>query len=231
MSGEGKGGAAIIGAGLIGAVATGARFCDDAARVGRLGTEVVPIARLSDDVLRAGGALRVADDAVVAGRITGAGEVIEEGGRGRWVLDEADAVELTVDIGLEVLGNLEWDSGEVPLTPPIQQLSGMWMAEGGPESAPTAWMCAEPPEGDHRRCDFVYQQGGQMVSAEGLLIVRDGMVCRSILVAPRLPGMTPAESLVALNRHPCEQIIASGGTSLALLGPEGAYRIVWSGLE
>lgn len=227
---EGRGGAAIIGAGVLGMVATGARFCDDAARIGRVGADVAPLARVSDDLIIASGdAMRLVDDPVIAGRLTGAGKMLEDGGRARWIFDESDVIELTVDIGIEVLGNLEWDSGMLPLTPPIGQLSGMWIAAGAAERIPTAWMCIEPAAETHRRCAFVYESDGELIPTEGLLIVREGMICRSILLSPPLPGMSAAETLVFLNQQPCEQIVASSGSSMVLSGPAGAYRMVWSG--
>ncbi len=232
MSGEGKGGAAIAGAGILGAALTGARYCDDAARVGRLGGEVATVGRLGDDVLQASHELlRHADDPVIAARLSEAGGAVEQGGQGRWLLSEADAVELTVDIGLEVLGSLERDTGADPLTPPIQQLSGMWVGTGVPPTAPVIWLCDEPPQADRRRCAFFFKLGEQMLSAEGLLVVREGVICRTILSADLLTLTSPQDALLALNHHPCDRIIASDGGSLTLSGPGGTYPMLWAGEE
>ena len=235
MSGEGKGGVAIAGAGLLGVIAIGARFCDDAARVGRFGGEAATVGRLGDDIVRAsddivrvGGAV---DDSIIGGRMASAGDVVDEGSGGRWVLDEADAVELTIDIGAEALGALEWDSGEVPLTPPITQLSGMWVASGNSADVPDAWSCDEPAADGYRPCEFFYRRGDSAVMVEGLLIVREGMICRSVLAADNLLDHSPAATLAVLNTNPCEQIMASEGTSLILSGPAGSYTIRWVGEE
>lgn len=228
MSGEAHK-AAVIGGGLLTVGAAGVKLCDDAARVGRLGSEVATVGRIGDDVIRAADSLpsaaRLLDDAVVAGRMAAMGEVVEEGGTASWRISRRDAVELTVDIGIEVLSAVEWDTGEVPLTPPLAALSGMWAAEGHPPTVPDAWMCATPPAEGHRECAFVYSDGGELVLTEGLLIVRDGVICRAVLQAPALGGLSPTQTLSALNARPCERLLASDGASLALDGPGGAYVI------
>ena len=64
-----------------------------------------------------------------------------------------------------------------------------------------------------------------MVWTEGLLIVREGMLCRAVLSAPPVEGLTPQQTLSALNAQPCEQILTNDGVNLTMRSPAGDYRI------
>ncbi|MEL6341503.1 MAG: hypothetical protein AAFV53_00115 [Myxococcota bacterium] len=217
----------VLGVGL----ASGARFCDDAARMARFG----------DDIAVVGSTVRVGDDldavrnidrfdavrhlpSLDEGRVLPRGDVVENELHAEWLIDGLDVADLVIELS----DHLSEDDEVIVASDPGVMVRGAWerlTVDRMDRFLPLQWRCSA--DGTSSDCAIQIAPWEQMVQGLVFHATIDGapMLCHLVTSIPKRPSLNSDQILAEANQSPCHRIVRHASGELDLL--VGERVVTW----